>query len=167
MSGYEHDRNIDPGVVEFGLQVQATYAFEPDIKHQTARRLRKRFRQELFRRAKGLSANVYRPQQAADPLPDCGVIVDDEYGGLGLKFNLFRRHERCAVPASSSAGVFPQPLAPTERLATTDAVDWTASIYCRALCHRPADSARSRARPKHDTGSDDAAPLSVTTPLLA
>lgn len=46
---------------------------------------------------------------------------------------------------------------PTERLATTDAVDWTALIYCRALRHRSACGARNWARAKYDTGSYDAA----------
>ena len=71
------------------LKVQAARAPESDIKHQTAWRVRKLFRQELFGRTKGLSANVNRPQQAADPLPDCRVIVDDENRGVGFAFQTF------------------------------------------------------------------------------
>jgi hypothetical protein len=33
------------------------------------------------------------------PLPDCGFIVDDEYGGLGLSLNRFRWHELAALGA--------------------------------------------------------------------
>ena len=43
----------------------------------------------------------------------------------------------CAIAKGGHAvlGVYSDGATPTERLATTDAVDWTALVYCGALGH--------------------------------
>src|SRR5271157_876505 len=78
--GDEDDRELDVRGGEFSLKVEAASPRQPDIEHQAGGSVRPSGLEEFIYRSEQLRLQPDGSEQAADRLPDCGIVVDDDYG---------------------------------------------------------------------------------------
>jgi hypothetical protein len=62
------------------LKIKAASSGQPDIEQQAGGRVRPAGLEELIYRSEQLRLQPDGSEQAADRLPDCGIIIDDDYG---------------------------------------------------------------------------------------
>ena len=82
--GHEDDRELDVRGGELSLKIKTASSGQPDIEHQAGRPIRPTGLEEFIYRSEQLRLQPDGSEQAADELPDCGVVIDDDNGWYRL-----------------------------------------------------------------------------------
>src|SRR6266566_980909 len=80
MSGHKDDGKVDPVADQLLLQLETVQAGQADVENQASRRVRPVMPQKFLRGREGFHAQLNRPDQTAERLPNGRIIVNDEHG---------------------------------------------------------------------------------------
>src|ERR1700722_18817554 len=73
----ENDGQMNIGLFELALQVEAASSGDSHIEHDASRHIRQRGTYEILRRRECPYAKAFRTNQAAEPFADARVVIDD------------------------------------------------------------------------------------------
>jgi hypothetical protein len=79
MPGDEDDRDLDSGLGQLGLKIQAASLRQPDVEDQATCDIGQRALQQLWRRTEHFRPQPDRAKQPVERLSHRGIVVDDEH----------------------------------------------------------------------------------------
>src|ERR1051326_391710 len=82
MSGNKNDGNMNVGLEQFLLEIQAAHTRQSNVKHQTAGSIHPLAAQKLLRGTEQLHLQTHRCQQVLERFTNAGVVINNKHDWL-------------------------------------------------------------------------------------